>query len=422
MIRPMPKKLAIPALVVIGASSCVNHAVLERRASAWEEEAGVLESRGDARGAAALRELASKARGGPPPAPEKAKTPPQSRLGHQVENGSDRALSLYRDSRLEEALLILVEVLEKDPAHKAALDLRSRIESEKFTPKRDRPFADMAAELYEKGMKLLRRGDTRDAFDLLSQARQVYREDAVLERAYVRCGAELEAVDNSLKANDLFRRGRDLLDAGQPRDADELFAQAQALDASLPRIEEYRKQAEEGAKRAKLEALSARLASAREKISKGRYDGAENDLLGLMAMDPENAEALALRAEINTRREKDAQKAAEGEAFSSALKRSKDALSRRYAPAARKALDEAKELRPAWDFDEMDKKISRLEESRDPLVKEGADEAYRKGMIAYRQGRPDEAAGFFREALRLDGSHSKAAKALDRLVGAEVQP
>ena len=378
---------------------------MDSRIKAWEERAMELDRRGKGQEADKIRSMISKVR------PDNT-----SRLGHQLDSQYLSALGHYQESRLIEARYALQEILEKDLNMPEARALLAKMEGEIFKPVPDRPFSKMADELYNKGMQRFRKGEVEEAFDFLSQARQIYRGDPVLDKSYKRAESLLEEFQKNKRAEILFRQGREFLDEGQVEEAARVLLEAQALDLSLPKVSEYLEEAEKAVEGRRLRRVEQLVLGARSQTKKGNLQKALYLVDEALVLSPDHIEAKGLRKDIlNRQDEKDRTKSANA-VFRKAVAQARDFLAVGNLERAREQMQVARSVRPGSPtLEELVKKADRLEKGNSQDARQQADESYRQGLIAYRQGRLSEARELFEKSLRNVPGHAKAAKAMERI-------
>lgn len=378
---------------------------MDSRVHAWEERALELDRRGETAEAAKVRGMIEKVRQGH-----------TSRLGHQLISKYQFAQGHYQESRLIEARYALQEILEKDPNMVEARALLTKMDDEIFNPLPDRPFSSMAEELYDKGMKRFRNGEVEEAFDFLSQARQIYRGDPVLDRSYKRAEGLLEEFQQKKRAETLFRQGREFLDEGQVEEAARVLMEAQALDPSLPKVSEYLEEAEKAVQGRRLRQVEQLVLGARSQTKKRNLKKALSMVDEALVLSPDHMEAKRLRQDILIRQdEKDRTKSANA-VFRKAVAQARDFLAVGKLEQAREHMQVARSVRPGSPtLEELVKKADRLEKGSTQDARNQADESYRQGLIAYRQGRLLEARELFEKSIRYVPGHTKAAKALARI-------
>jgi len=384
---------------------CTTGRVMDSRVKVWEEEALELERRGESREAARLRDMIDRVR------PKEV-----SRLDRQLDSELRAAEAHYKESRLTEAKYILRYILDRDPDSPGAQILLLKIDNEVFSPASDKPFSRMAEELYKKGMKRYRRGDVEGAFDFLSQARQIYRGDPVLIQAYKRAEASLADFQRNRRAGDLYEQGREFLSAGQADEALKMLLEAQALDPSLPQVSEYLEEAEKAVAGRRMRRVQDLVLEARSQTKKKNYIKALAMVEEALELSKGHKEAVSLRRDIIRRQNEKDEAKSKNVVFRTAVAEARDALATGDLRGARKHMATARAVRPGSPtLEELGKKADQIERGRTQDARRQADEKYRLGLIAYRQGRLEEARELFEESLRHVPGHAKAAKALLRI-------
>lgn len=378
---------------------------MDSRVKAWEQRALELERRGQTVEAAKVRGMIDKVRPGK-----------SSRLGHQLISQYQKAQFHYEQSRLIAARYALQEILEKDSNMAEARDLVKKMDDEIFIPVPDRPFSKMAEELYNKGMQRFRKGEVEEAFDYLSQARQIYRGDPVLDRSYKRAEGFLEEFQQKKRAELLFRQGREFLDDGQVEEAARVLMEAQALDPSLPKVSEYLEEAEKAVQGRRLRRVEQLVLGARSQTKKRNLKKALSMVDEAIVLSPDHMEARGLRQDILNRQEENDRTKSANALFRKAVAQARDFLAVGKLEQARQQMKVARSVRPGSPtLEELVKKADRLEKGNTQDARHQADEIYRQGLIAYRQGRLLEARELFEKILRNVPGHAKAAKALARI-------
>jgi len=384
---------------------CTTGRVLDSRVKAWEEKALELERRGEALEAAKLRDMIERVR------PKEI-----SRFDRQLDSELQAAEAHYKESRLTEARYVLRDILERDPDSPGAQSLLQKMDNEKFNPTADRPFSRMAQELYEKGMKSFRRGSMEEAFDYLSQARQIYRGHPVLDGAYSKAKASLADFQRNQRASALYDQGREFLSNGQAEEASKMLLEAQALDPTLPMVAGYLEEAEKAVQGRRLRRVQDYILEARSQTKKRNYGKALSVVDEALALSPDHKEADNLRRDIMRRQDEKDKTKSKNAMFRSAVAEARDSLATGDLEGARKHLKIARSVRPGSPtLEELEKKADRIERGSTPDARRQADEKYRQGLIAHRQGRLEEAKELFEESLRHMPGHAKAAKALSRM-------
>lgn len=227
------------------------------------------------------------------PAPGSAQAAAEA-LAAKVEPLLARARSAYHDSELKAAAAAWAEVLRLDPAQPEAQEGLRRLEQEAYRPDAAAPFDRAVADLYESGMREMRKGRLVEARRKLDEARALNPVQPQLLRALALVAEGAQDQQRGRDAQGLVLQGQRHLAEGEDAKAVKAFKAAlgasPGLQAAQAGLDEIRQR-----NGAKVEEAAAQGQAA---LRRGDWTAAGRSFRLALGLDPEHAAARQGLAEL----------------------------------------------------------------------------------------------------------------------------
>lgn len=220
-------------------------------------------------------------------------------LTERVEGALERARNAYQDSDLKASAASYHEALQLQPESVEARQGLARLEDEAYQRDKDQPFDQAVAELYEQGLRQMRKGRLVEARKKLDEARALNPMQPQLLKALDRIAQGAAQQQSQQDAQSLVLEGQRWMADGEDAKAAASFSQAlqaspglQAAQAGLDRLRERNRNK-----------VAVALAQGRKASAAQDWDAADKAYGLALSLDPAQAEAKQGLAQAHAQRQ-----------------------------------------------------------------------------------------------------------------------